>query len=214
MRFAHRQEAAEFLALRLRDYRGRRPLVLGLPPGGVALGAHLAQELGADLDAFLLREIPAPEGDPLGALTESGYMTLDPPGETGGAVEPAYVEAKLEEARRQLRAQRDAYTPHQSPRDPAGRVVILVDECLTSPAAAATAATALRDVGAEKVVVAAPVAPASAVEALKESVDDVVCLTAPERVTDAKCHFLELPPVDEAQVAALLRGDRLRAPLA
>ena len=210
MRFADRQEAAEFLALRLRDYRGRRPLVLGLPPGGVALGAHLAAELGADLDAFLLREIPAPAGEPLGAVTESGFLRLDPPGDAGGAVEPAYVEARLEEARRHLRHRRSSYTPGQAPCNPAGRIVILVDECLTSTVAAGTAATALRDIGAEKVVVASPVAPASAVETLKKAADDVVCLTVPDRVSDPRCHFLDLPPVDEAQVAALLRGDRLK----
>lgn len=210
MKFADRQEAAEFLALRLRDYRGRRPLVLGLPPGGVVLGAHLAHELEADLDAFLVREIPAPAGDTLGAVTESGYLRLDPPGDTDGAVEPAYVEAKLEEARRDLRRRRAAYTPSQAPCNPAGRVVILVDDCLTSISAAETAATALRDVGAEKVVVASPVAPASAVESLKKAADDVVCLTAPERVADPGCHYIDLPPVDDAQVAALLRGDRLK----
>lgn len=210
MKFADRQEAAEFLALRLRDYRGRRPLVLGLPPGGIVLGAHLAQELGADLDAFLARDIPAPAGEALGTVTESGYLRLDPPGDTGGAVEPAYVEARLEEARRELRRRRATYTPTQAPCNPAGRVVILVDECLTSPAAAETAATALREVGAEKVVVASPVAPASAVEALRKTADEVVCLTAPERVSDPGCHYLDLPPVDDAQVAALLRGDRIK----
>ncbi|HYE99799.1 MAG TPA: phosphoribosyltransferase family protein [Planctomycetota bacterium] len=210
MKFADRQEAAEFLALRLRDYRGRRPLVLGLPPGGVVLGAHLAAELDADLDAFLVRDIPAPAGDSLGSVTESGYLRLDPPGDTGGAVEPAYVEAKLEEARRDLREQRSVYTPRQAPSNPAGRIVILVDECMTSSAAAETAATALRDVGAERVVVASPVAPASAVEALKKTADEVVCLTVPERVSDPGCHYLDLPPVDDGQVAALLRGDRLK----
>lgn len=207
MRFADRQEAAEFLALRLKDYRGRRPLVLGLPPGGVVLGAHLAAELGADLDAFLVREIPALAGESLGLVTESGFLRMEPSGENA---EPAYVEARLEEARRDLRERREAYTPRHAPCNPAGRVVILVDECLTSPAAAAAAATALRDVGAETVVVAAPVAPAAAVDALRESADDVVCLTAPERVSDPRCHFLDLPPVDDAQVAALLRGGRLK----
>src|SRR5207249_12026685 len=58
----------------------RDPLVLGIPRGGVVLGAVLAKELPAELDVVLSRKLRAP-GSPelaLGAVAESGEVYLNP----------------------------------------------------------------------------------------------------------------------------------------
>jgi predicted phosphoribosyltransferase len=78
--FRDRQEAAERLACRLRTRVLHDPLVLGIPCGGVVLGAVLARALKADLDIVLSRKLRAPARPELalGALAEDGAVYLDP----------------------------------------------------------------------------------------------------------------------------------------
>ncbi len=55
--FRDRRDAGRALAARLAHYRGRDPLVLGLPRGGVVVAAEVARRLGADLDVVVVRKL-------------------------------------------------------------------------------------------------------------------------------------------------------------
>ena len=59
MLFHDRHEAAGLLADRLAPYRGRRPLVLGLPRAGVVMAREVAEILGGDVDVLPARETAA-----------------------------------------------------------------------------------------------------------------------------------------------------------
>jgi len=77
--FRNREEAAYQLAARLKNRDFHDPLVLAIPRGGVATGAVLARELGADLDVVLSRKLRAP-GQPelaVGAISEDGRVYLN-----------------------------------------------------------------------------------------------------------------------------------------
>ena len=54
MKFADRSEAGRRLAGKLSHLKDRRPVVLALPRGGVAVGFEIAQMLDAPLDIVLL----------------------------------------------------------------------------------------------------------------------------------------------------------------
>src|SRR5262245_54898505 len=91
--FRDRSEAARALASQLRDRSLRDPLILGIPRGGVIMGAVLARELGADLDVVLARKLRAP-GQPelaIGAVSESGEIYLDPCTESWVSQQSAYL---------------------------------------------------------------------------------------------------------------------------
>src|SRR5881397_711728 len=62
--FRDRRDAGGALAARLERYRGRDPLVLGLPRGGVVVAAEVARRLDAELDAVVPRRraVPAAPG--------------------------------------------------------------------------------------------------------------------------------------------------------
>ena len=59
-KFKDRREAAALLAKALGHYRQPRPLVIGIPRGGVVLADVIARELGGDLDVALVRKLRAP----------------------------------------------------------------------------------------------------------------------------------------------------------
>src|SRR5258708_3704804 len=70
--FCDRAEAGQRLADRLRHLKDRRPVVLALPRGGVAIGFEVAIALAAPLDVVLVRKIGAPRQPELaiGAVTD------------------------------------------------------------------------------------------------------------------------------------------------
>jgi predicted phosphoribosyltransferase len=51
--FADRIEAAKLLAKRLEGYRGRNPLVPGIPRGAVPMAEVIAESLGGELNVVL-----------------------------------------------------------------------------------------------------------------------------------------------------------------
>src|SRR5207249_12309422 len=79
-RFRDRKHAAHLLARELRRYRGRKPLVLGIPRGGVVMAEIIARELEGDLDVALVRKLRAPNHPELavGSITEAGKVYLNP----------------------------------------------------------------------------------------------------------------------------------------
>src|SRR6185436_8713958 len=110
-RFKDRQEAARLLVQALDRCRGRHPLVLGIPRGGVVLAGILARGLEGDLDVALVRKLGAP-GAPefaIGSITEHGLVILNEGWEDVASA--SYLQAEIEEALALLRRRREAYTP-------------------------------------------------------------------------------------------------------
>lgn len=76
--FCDRLDAAQQLADRLASYRGKNPLVLGIPRGAVPMAECIARELAGEFDVVLLRKLRAPWQPELaiGSVDESGWTYL------------------------------------------------------------------------------------------------------------------------------------------
>jgi putative phosphoribosyl transferase len=77
--FLDRFRAGMLLAEELKDLRGQKTTVLGIPRGGIVVAQALAQVIGAALDIILARKLGAPGHSELamGALAESGEVILN-----------------------------------------------------------------------------------------------------------------------------------------
>jgi putative phosphoribosyl transferase len=206
--FQDRREAAQELARALEPYRGRYPLVLGIPRGGVVMADVLARELGGDLDVALVRKLRAPDHAELaiGSVTEQGLVVLNQ-GWERLASEP-YVRAEIEEALELLRKRREACTPHRAPIPPAGRVTIVVDDGIATGATMLAAVRSLKASGAARIVAAAAVAPPQSMNALRREADDVVVLRTPDPFGAVSLYFRDFSEVTDEEATALL-GDSL-----
>jgi putative phosphoribosyl transferase len=211
MRFRNREEAAALLAQRLSHFRGAKPLVLGIPRGGVPMARLVAEALGGDLDVVLVRKIGAP-GDPelaVGSVSESGDVVVTP-GSGQLNLDSNYVKEEAELRLRTLRRRRERLSSFHRRVDPAGRIVVLVDDGVATGATMLAALTLVRRSGPKWLVAAAAVAAKDVVERIADVADDVVLLDTPDDLGAVSRHFAEFATVTDDEVIATLREFRAR----
>lgn len=182
--FSDRGDAGRQLAQRLRHCAGHDDvLVPALPRGGVPVAVPIALALGAELDLMLVRKLGLPNQPEcaMGAIGSGGVRVLhaDVPGLMDVTQHEADAATASEQAELARRAQR--YRGTRPLPKLAGRPVILVDDGVATGATMAVAVQLAQRQQPARLVVAVPVAPPETLGALQATVDEVVCLQAPER---------------------------------
>ena len=212
MIFQDRAEAAELLARALTPWRGKNPLVVAIPRGAVPMGKIVAERLEGELDVVLTRKLHAP-GSPefaIGAVDETGWIyRAEHAGEAGGT--DHYVQAQAAAELETIGRRRATYTPERTPLDPAGRVVIVIDDGLATGATMIAALHAVRARQPARLICAVPVASPEAVEKVRPYADEIVCLQTPGFFYAVGQFYRSFPQVDDAEVVAELRDAAKRS---
>ncbi len=206
MRFADRRDAGRRLAALLTDLRCENPVVVGIPRGGMPVAAEVARALEAPLDLVVVRKVGAPDNPEyaIGALAEDEISVIDDEVVRGLRLDAAALDAVVRRAQREL-AERLARYRAMCPRlAVAGRTVLLVDDGLATGRSAQAAARSLRERGAARVILAVPVAAPQSASALRDWVDDVVCVAMPADLWAVGLWYQDFSPTSEEEVAALL----------
>ena len=204
--FADRRDAGRLLARQLERFRADRPVVLGIPRGGVVIAAEIADHLGAELDIVLSRKIGAP-GNPelaIGAVAEDGRLFLDERIAERVGASRAFI---AREQGRQLEeiARRVALFRAVRPKVPLhGRVVIVADDGLATGATMQAALWAAHRDRPATTIVAVPVGAVDTIERLSRSVDELVCLRAPEEFGAVGRFYRTFNQVEDEEVLAIL----------
>jgi len=205
-RFRDRVDAGRQLAGALLHHRGTGALVLGLPRGGVPVAAEVATALDAELDVLVVRKLGVPGHEELamGAVAGGGLRVLntDVLGRLGLA--DGVLEAATERAAAAVADRERAYRGDRPPLFLQGRRVLLVDDGLATGATMRVAVRAVTGGGASPVVVAVPVAPSSACEALRALADEVVCLHTPSAFLAVGAWYDDFSETSDDEVRSLL----------
>jgi predicted phosphoribosyltransferase len=206
--FQDRVDAGRRLAAELMAYAGKKPVVLGIPRGGVPVAAELAAQLHGELDVAVARKLGAPMSPELaiGAVTADGGRFLNHDIISELAIDPAFIEREtarqLEEAR-----QREARFRSGRPKIALqGRIVLLVDDGLATGATMHAAVRAVRAQAPSRLVVAVPVGSREACRDLRREADEVVCLAQPVPFGAVAAHYLNFEQVEDDRVIELLRA--------
>jgi putative phosphoribosyl transferase len=209
--FADRRDAGRALGARLRDQVTGDVVVLGLPRGGVVVGAEVAAALGAPLDVVVVRKLGLPVQPELamGAIAAVGddVETVRVPEVLGRAGIPeATFQAVRSAELAELRRREQRYRGDRPPPDLQGRTVVLVDDGLATGATMRAAVAAVRRQGPTEVVVAVPIGSPATCAALEAEADQVVCLATPRNFRAVGQGYADFAPTDDAAVLAALRS--------
>ncbi len=206
--FRDREDAGAFLAGRLRSYRDRGVLVLGIPRGGVVVAAEVARRLHGDLDILVGRKLRAPNQPELaiGAVTADGGQFLNESILRDLRVTQEYLSdertAQMQEARRREASLRGSL-PAARIRD---RTVILVDDGLATGATIRAAIRSARGHHPGRLVVAVPVGSRNACEELLRELDELVCPYVPARFHAVGQFYETFDPVEDDRVRQILEA--------
>lgn len=189
MRIQDRETAGRLLSAAVGRQDLDDPVVVGIGPGGLAVGAGIARSLNCPLDILEVVELHV--GDALhpnrafGALTGDGHVLIHPTALEHLSSDPEAVRDAVRRARSGTGRRADIDTanghghhPHPGRAVPtAWRSVVLVDDG-TSPREVITAAVDLVRAGRPgRVVLAMPTAPQELIDDLARVTGDVVVAT-------------------------------------
>ncbi len=172
--FFDRRSAGALLAENLRAED--QPVIIGIPRGGIIVGAPIAQALGAPLDVRAIRKVGHPRQPELaiGAVSADGETVVNENADEFSSSElETLFDAGLAAAKaleRKLRGNLESMPLH-------GRTAIIVDDGIATSATMQCAANATRG-HATRVVCAVPVAPESCIAQLRSHCDRIVVLAA------------------------------------
>jgi putative phosphoribosyl transferase len=205
--FYDRQEAALMLAEKLERYRGKHPLVLAIPRGAVPMAKIIAEKLEGDYDVVLVRKLRAPNQSELaiGSIDESGWTYIADYATSAGA-DSAYIEAEKKIQLDTINKRRAQYTPIRPPINPAGRIVVVIDDGLATGATMISALHGLRNRRPAKLICAVPVSPPNTLIRISEFADEVICIESPSDFQAVGQFYIHFPQVEDDEVIEILQS--------
>lgn len=209
--FEDRCEGARALATKVCDSLKEwgdvgRPLVLGLPRGGLPVAQEIAGQVNGDLDVAVARKIGLP-GQPefgIGAVTPDGPALYSEDVLRQVGLTPADLardeQREREEARRRWRRYRGDRPPPQI----ADRTVIVADDGLATGVTAMAALREVRAKGPRHLIFAAPVCSKEGTELVSREADKVVCVHIPDYFAAVGAWYSDFEQLTDEDVEAIL----------
>ena len=207
MRYTNRNEAGTLLASALEKYRGQDVVVLAVPRGGLPVGAVVAKSLEAPLDVALSKKIGHPNNPEyaIGAISLTDVVLTDAKG-----ISEAYIQQQVQKIRQKLHTRYETYHKGRPAVSLSGKVVVIVDDGVATGNTITALTKLVSRQQPEKIVVAVPVAPPSAIAKLRQEphVDEVVCLQSPEDFQAVGQYYLHFYQVSDEEAIRLLNESR------
>jgi len=206
-----RRAAGRDLAQRWADIRGRGDtLLIGLPRGGVAVAAAMADVLALPLAPWAVRKIadPAWPEVAIGAVAPGGVVLWGAPEHATGLSQRQLAQLVRQQQAELLRRQSRYGDP--DPRSLAGRHLVVVDDGIATGLTAKAALLSLRRLGPASLGLAVPVVDRRLVpelEALVERLEILAVVPRLESVGPWYGRFEQLN--DNAVIQLLARAGRL-----
>ena len=179
--FRDRQQAGKRLAEELQKRGITGDIVLAVPRGGLPVGHAVAEAMGLGLDIVVARKMGAP-GNPelaIGAVASDGSVWRNDRLIQQLGVDEDYVERTRRQEAENARAKFDRYRGDRPEPELSGKTVLIVDDGVATGATTIACIRLAYSEGAERVILAVPVAPPESVKRLQQEADQVIAVDQP-----------------------------------
>ncbi|HVT86587.1 MAG TPA: phosphoribosyltransferase family protein [Chitinophagaceae bacterium] len=195
--FRNRTEAGLLLASRLRKYQNDPGVILAVPRGGVPVAYEVAKELGFPLEVILTKKIGHPMNPEyaIGAASLTDYFVIP-----HDNVSQDYIDNEVVKIRKKLKEMYVKFMGNKEPEDLKGKTVIVIDDGVATGNTLLSTIDVIRKSDPQKIVIAVPVAPESAVGKLSKAVDDVVVVMVPENFYGVGSFYEDFEQVSDEEV--------------
>lgn len=203
----NRIEAGQLLAYKLKAYSNRQDvLVLALPRGGVPVAFEIATALHFPLDVCLVRKLGVPGHKELamGAIATGNVRVINHDVIDWLHIDEAIIERVAQQEQQELERRDRAYRGNKTPPTIKERTIILVDDGIATGSTLQAAIAALKQQQPKEIIVAVPVAAPSICQAIREEVDELICLRQPEPLHSISLWYEDFAQTTDEEVRRLL----------
>ncbi|HVA05098.1 MAG TPA: phosphoribosyltransferase [Acidimicrobiales bacterium] len=182
------------------------PVVMGMARGGVPVAFEVSSALDAPLDVVVVRKLGHPRQPELGlgAIGEDGVRVTNDALVAKLGVPEDVIDGVAAQEAIELERRLVVCRGGRAPVEVLGRTVIVVDDGLATGFTARAAIEVMRRRGAARVVLAVPVGPPDAVEALRDVADAVVCVETPKKFFGLSEWYEDFSQLSDDEVARFL----------
>lgn len=189
------------LADRLQKYKGADAVILAVPRGGVPVAFAVAKELGLPVQLVLAKKIghPLNKEYAIGAAGLTDYFVVP-----HDNVPEAYIRQEVAVIRTRLNEMQQQFMGGKEAIGLKGKQLIVIDDGIATGNTLLATVNLLRKMNPSKLVIAVPVASASAVEKLSEVADEVVALLVPDEFYGVGAFYEDFSQVTDDEVKRYL----------
>ena len=210
--FENRESAGRDLAEKVAAKSLPDPVVLALPRGGVPVAAEIAKVLKAPLDLLMVRKIGVPWQPELAAAAvidgKDPQIVINQEVCALADVSRSYIDEAAKNELEEIERRRKLYLKDHPHAEVAGHSIIVVDDGIATGTTMRAVLKALRRKKPKSILLAVPVAPIEAIEALQSEVDDIVCLATPAPFYGIGLHYADFHQVPDEEVITTLEQAR------
>jgi predicted phosphoribosyltransferase len=210
--FSDRVEAGKLLAAELQDCRQSKPVVLGIPRGGVIIAAEIAHALETDLDIILTHKMGAPHNSELaiGSVCEDGtHFVVNDIAYSVGA-DNRYIRQEKDRQMRELARKVKLYRAVLPKLALYDRVVIATDDGVATGSTMQAALWAIHREKPKKLILALPVGPPDTIVCLSNAADETVCLRTPLYFQAIGQFYQQFLQVEDDELLEILQQESKR----
>lgn len=202
--FKDRSDAGKKLATLLTPHVGTDAIILAIPRGGVIVGDMVARTLKLPLDIVVTRKIGAPGNEEyaIGAIDIDGAGTFNE--KEVAAVDKKWLEETTAKERGEAERRFALYRGTRGPLELKGKTAIIVDDGIATGLTIKVAIQYVKKLGAERVIVASPVASLETMKELAQMAETKILTASP--LFFAVGQFYEnFPQVSDEEVMMILK---------
>lgn len=191
-------------------------VVVGLPRGGALVAREVATLLGLRLDVVVVRKLGVPSQPEvaMGAIGEDGVTVISDEIVRRTRVRTGALDAVVARERRALDSRSRRYRADRPSLSLQDRVVIVVDDGIATGSTASAACEVVRAAGAQRIVLAVPVAPRGWEDRLGLAADEFVAVENPSDFRAVGSVYEDFSQATDDDVLRCLRSvDAQHAPI-